>query len=38
MKTKEQIEKEAGKFYVEHLVYHVEKLNMFPTLTNRKKK
>ena len=31
MKDKKQIEKEVMLFYKEHLLFHVEKLNMFPT-------
>ena len=30
MKTQEQIQKEADKFCNEHLIFHIEKLNMFP--------
>ena len=33
MKSEKQIKKEADLFKQEHLIFHIEKLNMFPTLT-----
>lgn len=35
MKTKKQIDNEIGKFYVKHLAYHVNKFNLFPSLTRK---